>query len=313
MVVPNPAAPFVTTGGDIHVPTYGADAGPSYVTPATGFYTLPGDTGNDYVPHHEPFQFYASTRNPHHLPPTSIAAIGTTDQANHQYDTSNFFQALAANNLPAVSFIKAPYAYNGHPGNSDPITEQYWIAQVVNQIMQSNYWAGGGVAIIIAYDDSDGWYDHVTGPVVSPSKVNGTGGAGASVYDNLAGVGNCGTPAAGAYPARCGRGPRLPLLVISPYANANYVDHSLTDQTSIINFIETNWSLPCIDGPCGQGATPPSNGKAAFDWFAGSLNGLFNFQNPPNTAPLLLTCSGAVAGSPAQACPGRSEPVTQAI
>jgi phospholipase C len=271
VIVPNPVAPLLT-GADIHT------------------------TGADYVSHHEPFQFYASTRNPHHLPPTSVAAIGTSDQANHQYDTLDFFAALSAGNLPAVSFVKAPYAYNGHPGNSDPTTEQYWLTQVINQIMQSPQWAS--TAIIIAYDDSDGWYDHVTGPIVSPSNVNGTGGAGASVYDNLAGVGNCGTPVAGAQPARCGHGPRLPLLVVSPYANFNYVDHTLTNQASIINFIETNWNLGYIDGP-----TAPTNGQASFDRNAGTLGGLFNFSNPPNTTPLLLTCSGDYASSPAQACP----------
>lgn len=268
VIVPNPSAPLLT-GADIHTSTA------------------------DYVSHHEPFQFYASTRNPHHLPPTSITAIGTTDQANHQYDTKNFFQALASGNLPAVSFVKAPAAYNGHPGNSDPITEQYWIAQVVNQVMQSPNWAS--TAIIIAYDDSDGWYDHVTGPIVSPSNVTETGQS--ATYDNLAGVGNCGSPLSGAQPARCGHGPRLPLLVISPYANINYVDHTLTNQASIINFIESNWNLGYIDG-----ATAPANGQGSFDRNSGSLNGLFNFSNPPNTAPMLMTCSGAYASTPAQGC-----------
>jgi hypothetical protein len=42
---------------------------------------------------------------------------------------------------------------------------------------------------------------------------------------------------------RCGYGQRLPLLVISPYAKVDYVDHSLTDQTSILQFIEDNWNL----------------------------------------------------------------------
>lgn len=268
VIVPNPAAPFVT-GADVHT------------------------TGTDYVSHHEPFQFYASTRNPHHLPPSSVAAIGTTDQANHQYDTVNFFQALANGNLPAVSFIKAPYAYNGHPGNSDPVTEQYWITQVVNQVMQSPQWAS--TAIIIAYDDSDGWYDHVTGPVVSPSNVTISGQSAA--YDNYAGVGNCGTPLPGAQPARCGHGPRLPLVVISPYSNVNYVDHTQTNQASIINFIEANWNLPFIDG-----ATPPPNGQGSFDRNSGTLSGLFNFDNPPNTAPLFLSCSGAPVNSATQAC-----------
>ncbi len=268
VIVPNPVAPFLT-GADIHT------------------------SGADYVSHHEPFMFYASTRNPHHLPPTSIAAIGTTDQANHQYDTVNFFQALANGTLPAVSFVKAPYAYNGHPGNSDPITEQYWITQLVNQVMQSPNWAS--TAIIIAYDDSDGWYDHVTGPIITASNIPDTGAS--PVYDHLVGAGNCGTPVSGATVGRCGHGPRLPLIVISPWANPNFVDHTMTNQASIINFIEYNWNLGRIDA---TPASPIQNGS--FDRYAGSLLNMFNFGSAPNVATLLLTCTGAVAATAAQAC-----------
>jgi phospholipase C len=271
VVVPNPAAPFVT-GSDIH------------------------SSGADYVAHHEPFQFYASTRNPHHLPPTSVAAIGTTDQANHQYDTTYFFQALSAGNLPAVSFIKAPYAYNAHPSNSDPLTEQYWITQVINAVMQSPNWAT--TLIVIAYDDSDGWYDHQMGPIVSPSNVAGAGSL-STVYDNIGGVGACGTAVAGTNPARCGHGPRLPLIVISPWANSNYVDHTLTYQTSIIAFIEQNWSLGYIDGPTAP--TPLVN--ASFDRYAGTITNMLNFGAQPNTTPLLLSCAGVPVGNASQACP----------
>jgi phospholipase C len=63
---------------------------------------------------------------------------------------------------------------------------------------------------------------------------------------------------------RCGYGPRTPLLVISPYAKQNYVDHVITDQSSITQFIETNWSLPAI-------------GNGSNDAKAGSLLGLFDF------------------------------------
>ncbi len=288
-----------------------ASTNPTYVVPEPVAPLLTGatihNTGVDYVSHHEPFMFYASTRNPHHLAPTSIAAIGTTDQANHQYDTKNFFQALSAGVLPAVSFIKAPSAYNGHPGNSDPVSEQYWVTQTVNTIMQSSFWASGGVAIVIAYDDSDGWYDHVTGPIVSPSNINGTSittGAGisgsttnlAAVYDNFAGVGNCGSPLPGADPARCGYGPRLPMIVISPFSIPNFVDHTLLNQVSIIRFIEDNWSLGRID------ATAPANGKGSYDRQSSSIASMMNFTNPANTSPLLLTCTGDYASSPTTAC-----------
>jgi phospholipase C len=261
--VPNPVAPFVT-GADIHGPV------------------------TDYVSHHEPFMFYTSTANPHHLPPTSVAAIGSQDQANHQYDTSDFFSALQTGHIPAVSFIKAPAYEDGHPGNSDPTSEQNWIVNVVNKVMLSPVWAD--TAIFIAYDDSDGWYDHVTGPIVSPSSTSA---------DALAGPGNCGSPESGANPARCGHGPRLPLILISPWAMPNYVDHSLSDQASIINFVESNWKLGFIDGP-----TPPPNGQASFDRNAGTLSNLFNFDSFPSLFPVLLKCNGSYAGFfPPSSCP----------
>ena len=63
-------------------------------------------------------------------------------------------------------------------------------------------------------------------------------------YDRLLGEnGLCGQAPAGAYQDRCGYGPRLTFLVISPYAKVNYVDHQIIDQTSIIRFIEDNWNL----------------------------------------------------------------------
>ncbi len=62
-----------------------------------------GTPSGDYIPHHEPFQYYEQTANPHHLAPTSVAMIGSTDAANHQYDLDDFFSAMAAGNMPAVS------------------------------------------------------------------------------------------------------------------------------------------------------------------------------------------------------------------
>ncbi|MEA2354777.1 MAG: phospholipase, partial [Solirubrobacteraceae bacterium] len=85
-------------------------------------------------------------------------------------------------------------------------------------------------------------------------------------YDKLAGAGLCGTQKPAPVQDRCGYGPRMPLLVISPYAKANYVDHATTDQTSILKFIEDNW---------GTGANPDAT---AFDHKAGSLNGMFDFS-----------------------------------
>jgi phospholipase C len=224
-------------------------------------------TSKDYTPHHEPFQYYASTANPQHLPPTSVAMIGRTDQANHQYDLTDFWTAVNAHNLPAVSFLKAPAYQDGHAGNSDPLDEQQFLVKTINQLQKSEYWPT--TAVIIAYDDSDGWYDHQMGPIVNQSND--------SQHDALRGS-DCGTNAdqmAGGYQDRCGYGPRQPLLVVSPYAKVNYVDHTVTDQTSVLRFIEDNWQLGRI-------------GNGSLDAQAGSLLNLFNFSSPNGSARRLF-------------------------
>ena len=224
-----------------------------------------GASVTDYIPHHEPFQYYTSTSNPHHLPPTSTAMIGKTDQANHQYDLSNFWDAATKGDMPAVNFLKAAAYQDGHAGYSDPLDEQHFLVDTINRLQKLPTW--NSTAVIIAYDDSDGWYDHVMGPIVSQSND--------PAYDALTDPGQCGTLKAGAYPDRCGYGPRLPLLAISPFAKENFVDHSITDQTSILRFIEDNWSL----GPIGN---------QSFDALAGSLGNMFDFSNHRNSGRLFL-------------------------
>lgn len=220
---------------------------------------------SDYSPHHEPFQYYASTANPHHLPPSTPAMIGQADQANHQYDLSDFWVAADAGNLPAVSFLKAKMYQDGHAGYSSPLDEQTFLVETLNRIQRLPQWKN--IAVIIAYDDSDGWYDHVLGPIVNPSGDPG--------HDALTGPGRCGKVTKGSYPDRCGYGPRLPLLVISPWARQNFVDHSVTDQTSVLRFIEDNWHLGRI-------------GDQSFDSKAGSLLNMFDFSGGTGRRPLFL-------------------------
>jgi phospholipase C len=230
-----------------------------------------GEEVTDYVPHHDPFQFYASTANPDHLPPTSEAMIGKTDQANHQYDLSLFYDTLKDGNMPAVSFLKADAYQNGHPGNSDPLDEQSFIVKTVNAIEQSPDW--DSTAIIITYDDSDGWYDHVASPVVNGSNAANDADSACKATPAVL------TTNGVAYPDRCGYGPRIPLVVVSPYTRANYVSHNVTDQSSIINFVEDNW----------LGGQRIGNGS--FDAIAGRLDGtggVLDFRLPPHFGEYLL-------------------------
>jgi phospholipase C len=221
-------------------------------------------TVGDYIPHHEPFQYFQSTQNLHHVLPSDPALIGTSfDGANHQYDLGAFWTALGEARLPAVTYLKAAAWADGHPGYSDPIDEQQFIVSVVNAISNSPFWRD--TAIIISYDDSDGWYDHVLGPVVNQSAVT---------EDALAGPSNCGSGTSGTQ-GRCGYGPRLPLLVISPFAKQNYIDHRTTDQASILRFIEDNWDLGRIGGD-------------SSDVKAGSLMGMFDFDDEHRASRLIL-------------------------
>ena len=199
-----------------------------------------GVNKKDYIPHHQPFQYYASTWNPQHTRPTSVGTIGQQgDAGNHQYDSHDFFDAVNAGNFPAVSFLKAPGYQDGHAGYSDPLDEQTFIVDAINFLAQSRYWSS--TAVVILYDDSDGWYDHQLGQIVNTSQTTA---------DAMTGTNQCGSVLpildgfTGAHAqGRCGYGPRQPMMVISPYARQNFVDHTLTDQTSVIRFIEDNWLL----------------------------------------------------------------------
>ena len=232
----------------------------------------PASASTDYIPHHQPFQYYASTSNPTHARPGSIAAIGHTDAANHQYDSDDFFAALNTGNLPSVTFLKAPAFQDGHAGYSDPIDEQHFIIKVSNALQQSKFWSS--TAIVILYDDSDGWYDHQMPPIVNPSfnpaidVLNAPGVCNHGLQQGKTTPaqplnGNSGTPVWG----RCGYGTRQPLLVISPYAKHNHIDHTLTDQTSVLRFIEDNWLAGDRIQPGGS-----------LDTIAGTIENMFDFD-----------------------------------
>ena len=257
----------------------------------TGAVSIPGNPLKaDYIPHHEPFQYYASTANLNHVRPTSVAAIGTNaDAANHQYDVADFTAALAAGNLPAVSYIKAPGYQDAHAGYSDPLDEQTFLVNTINAIEQSSFWSS--TAIILAYDDSDGWYDHladvINGSATAADSLSGTGVclSAAAAKVALPGPNSNGLPVQG----RCGHGPRLPLLVISPWAQNNYVDNTVTDQASVVRFIEDTF------------LASKRLGGGSFDATAGTLNNMFNFTNGavvPNATPVILnaTTGACVSG-----------------
>ena len=141
------------------------------------------------------------------------------------------------------------------------------MVDVVNRLEQLPSWRS--TAVIVMYDDSDGGYDHVMPPIVNDSQTSS---------DALTGTGQCGTqtPILGGYRGRCGYGPRLPFLVISPWARTNFVDHTLSDQTSVIHFIEDNW----LGGE--------RIGDGSYDALSGPITGMFDFSEQTSAPKLIL-------------------------
>jgi phospholipase C len=217
-----------------------------------------------------------------HHDPYHLNEVGHNGQANHEYDLSWFFQALAAGKMPTVSFLKAANYQDGHAGYSDPTDERHFLVKTVNAIMKSPFWAN--TAIIITYDDSDGWYDHQMPPIVNSSADPS--------LDALNGPGVCGhgTPLGG-FQDRCGYGQRLPFLVLSPFARPNFVSGTTIDQSSVLKFIEDNWLG-------GQRISTTS-----FDNLAGSIDNMFTFSHPSATRLILNTKGQVVARWPAAGRP----------
>jgi phospholipase C len=234
----------------------------------------------DYIPHHDWFQYFPSTANPQHLRPSSLAAIGssfeadgkTRDPANHEYGLQDFYEAVKAGNFPSVSYIKMRAYQDGHAGYSDPLDEQAGVVALINFLERQPDWKN--TAVFITWDDSDGWYDHAFAETTSPS-FDGEA-------DQLDGPGKCGigTPPAGIsgkpVNGRCGPGTRLPFFVVSPWARANFVDHDRILLASVVRFIEDNW----LHGE--------RLGGGSFDATAGSVDGMFDFAAGGKRPPLFL-------------------------
>ncbi len=166
---------------------------------------------------------------------------------------------------PAFEALKPATYQTGHPGMSEPLDQQVFLAKTLNRLHRLPEWRH--MAVMVAWDNSDGWTDHVMPPIVNLSATSfDTGSVGQPL---------CGRKTQGPG-ARCAYGPRIPFLVISPFAKKNYVSGQLADQTSITRFIEDNWL----------------NGRRisdiSFDNIAGSLEHMFDFSRVKHPRRLFL-------------------------
>src|SRR5579859_2056882 len=126
---------------------------------------------------------------------------------NVQHGLNDFVSEAANGTLPAVSFLK-PGDDDGHPGYSTMYAYENFIARAVTAIQDNpNLWRS--TAIFITEDETGGYYDS---GYIQPVSFFGDG-------------------------------PRVPMIVVSPYARQGFVDHTYNDHVSILKFIEANWRL----------------------------------------------------------------------
>jgi phospholipase C len=149
--------------------------------------------------------------------------------------SAQFLADAKSGQLPAVSWLLPPGDDSGHPPASVCAAEN-WTVSVLNAVMQGPDW--NSTVVFVTWDDFGGFFDHVAPPQVD----------------------------------QFGLGPRVPLLIISPYAKGGYVSHTVYDHTSVLKFIETRYSL-----------SPLTSRDAA----ASNMLDSFDFDTPPQP-PLLL-------------------------
>jgi acid phosphatase len=144
---------------------------------------------------------------------------------NVQHGLQGFIDAAEQGTLPAVSFLK-PGDDDGHPGYSTLAAFEDFVARAVAAV-QSNAAEWKSTAIFVTFDESGGYYDS---GYIEPVSFFGDG-------------------------------PRVPLLVVSPYARRGFVDHTYNDHVSILKFIEANWGLSPLN-PGGEDSLPLATPEA---------------------------------------------------
>ncbi len=187
-------------------------------------------------------------------------------RANVDHGLTDFMTDAAHGSLPAVTFLK-PGDDDGHPGYSTLAAFEDFVAHAVSAV-QANPALWRSTAIFITDDESGGYYDS---GYIQPVSFFGDG-------------------------------PRVPLLVVSPYARQGAVDHTYNDHVSILKFIEANWRLPALTSysednlpNATPGAYLPRDRPAI-----GNLMTLFDFGHP-DFATLRLPAAGQAGPTGARA------------
>jgi phospholipase C len=169
----------------------------------TVIYSREGDSPI-FQAHHQPFNYFARF------------APGSPDRRRHLRDGEEFFDAIAKGALPQVAFYKPAGRLNQHPSYTDIRSGDAHLAELLERLRKSPQWPK--MAVILAYDENGGYWDHVA------------------------------PPAGPGWGDRWGPGTRIPAIIVSPFARRGHVDHTAYDTTSILKFITRRFDLEPLPG-----------------------------------------------------------------
>jgi phospholipase C len=193
-------------GGSIAVPLTDTNIGDQMNAAKVSWIWYHGNFANsvdgtctDYVPQENPFQYFTSTQYSANL---------------QNFSFTNFQATLTDTALPSVTFITPPPEVSMHPGSGDAANGIEWLDNFLQTVKNSAVWQD--TAILVMWDESGGWYDHVPPPQLANTQ---------------------------------GLGMRVPVMLISPFAKAGTISHQQMDFVSILRFIQWNWSLGIFTDP----------------------------------------------------------------
>ncbi|NAN54515.1 phospholipase C, phosphocholine-specific [Pseudomonas protegens] len=200
-----------------------------------------------------------------------------------------FRNDVQAGKLPQVSWIVAPAAYSEHPGPSSPV-QGGWFTQEILLALTSNPEVWSKTVLLVTYDENDGFFDHMPSPSAPSRRKDGsfagksTLGFDSELFTHPAPAGSTQQPLpdGGVY----GPGPRVPMLVLSPWSRGGWVNSQVFDHTSVLQFLEKRF-----------GVREP-NISAWRRAVCGDLTSAFNFADPNHeTLPALQTTTRQAADS----------------
>ncbi len=209
---------------------------------ATNSYTFAVSAANGTI-FNQLLEHGISWRN--YVEPTSGALTGSplivpefsrsTACTSRMVPMSQFFSDAAAGKLPAFSFLDPNYQVSSQENPQDIQAGERLIAQVVRAVTHSPRWHR--TALFLTWDEGGGYYDHVPPPrALAPDSIQPLTDPQALTHPDQ-------PLAPGGYDRY---GFRVPLIVVSPWARANYVSRVVQDHTSILAFIERKWNLPAL-------------------------------------------------------------------